>query len=305
MPSLYASLKDLQGQLPTDKLAWVKEQGGHPSFWSYLRYSLQLAMEEKEIIFFAVLQWAFILGAYLLSIEVLLWIPEFQAATRPDQVSAESNVIFMVWVVSCVTLSALPIGVLTGAMASSHFLRHHGRESTVPACVSLATKRTVRLWLFHAVDGVLTVWQGLKRLPSKSKEPGSHTATSELAYYAWKIASAAALPTLLLAATPGDAMKASARFAKDEIVRLAHLRAAYSFVCWVLAFATAAAVFVYFKIAPTDSKALYQVFLEASIPLGLGFGILMVILRPIYVLSLCHLYSEHVGKLRAGTAKAA
>ncbi len=302
MASLYSSLKDLQESLPTDKLAWVKEQGGHPSFWSYLRYSLQLALEEKEIIFFAGLQWAVIIGAYLLCIEVFLWIPEAQTIGPIGEVSAESNMVFLVWVFSCVTLSALPIGVLTGAMAASHFLRHHGRESTVAACLSLAFQRVVRLWLFHAIDGFITVWQALRRLPSKNKKRPPTSVASELAYYAWKIASAAAVPTLLLADTSEEAMRASARFARDEIVRIAHLRAAYSFVCWVLAFVTGAAAFAYFKVVPTESLAIYEVFLGGAVPLGFSFAVLMIILRPIYVLSLCHLYSQHVAKLRAAAA---
>lgn len=305
MASLYSSLKDLQDHLPTDKLAWVKEQGGHPSFWSYLRYSLQLALEEKEIILFAILQWGFVVGAYLLSIEVLLWIPEAELINSDVDVSPESNMVFVVWVVSCITLSALPIGVLTGAMASSHFLRHHGRESTIPACFSLAMQRMGRLWAFHAIDGVITVWQGLKRLPSKNKSRGTNSVVSEVAYYAWKIAAASALPTLLLAENPVDAMKASARFARDEMVRIAHLRAAYSFVCWVLAFMTGGAVVASAKLAPAHTAGIYEAYLGATIPLALGFGVLMVVLRPIYVLSLCHLYSQHVAKLRSGVAKAA
>lgn len=304
MASLYSSLKDLQDYLPVDKLAWVKQQGGHPSFWSYLRYSMQLALEEKEIIFFALLQWAALVGAYLLSIQFLHWMPDAWFTDPNSQFNYESNVVFVIWVVSCVTLAALPIGVLTGAMASSHFLRHHGRESTVPACMGLAMRRMSRLWAFHAVDGAITVWRGLVRLPGKDKST-QNSAAGELAYYGWKVASASALPTLLLATTTDEAMKASARFARDEIVRIAHLRAAYSFVCWVLAIVVGIAMFVFYKASPAQSATPYELFFAGTIPLAIGFGVLMVVLRPIYVLSLCHLYSQHVGKIRSEGSRAA
>lgn len=298
MASLYDQLSSLQMSLSSQGLEKAMSREGRRPFWSYAGYSMRLAMEEKEIILFAFLQWVSVLGAYLVGIEVLNWLPEFQPGWAGGAVSVESNVFFVIWMLTCVALAALPVGVLTGSMAASHFLRHHGRESTIIACMGLALHHTGRLWAFHAIDGFVTVWRMLSRLPGKKEGSGIGDATAELGYYGWKVVSAAAVPTLLLAETTGAAMKASGGFLKADLVRIARLRAAYSGACWVLAIAVGVSVFAVFKLSPREEVSLYEVYFRVAAPLGAGLAILMLLLRPVFVLSICHLYSDHVSRMR-------
>ncbi len=298
--SLYSAISKLSEQVPPKP----ETAGKSPSIWSYGRGALRLAMQEKEIFLFAALQWLSIVVAFLVCIEVIKYIPEFQKGYEFIEGESHwiSNAIILTAIFLSIAAAALPVGVLTGAMAASHFLRRHGRDSTISSCMAVSAKRVWRLWVFHTVDGAVTVFRVLDRLSKKENKSVSATAIKEASYFAWKVACASAVPTLLLAKDLSEAVRSSTAFMREDLLRITALRAAYSGACWVVAFITAGLVMVVRGTFPVSTYSLYEVFLVMSMPFAAGLAFVMLFLRPIYVLSLCDLYSNFIATQKEKTS---
>ncbi|MFT7533518.1 MAG: hypothetical protein ACI9FD_004555 [Gammaproteobacteria bacterium] len=117
---------------------------------------------------FALLQWITIALAYLLWVQMLDWILEavWRSAENPDSTSI-ADYILLAWALVCIGIAAFPIGILTGCMSATHFLHLQGQESTIAKCLNLVLPQTWPLWIFHWIDGFITVRQIMARLPRK------------------------------------------------------------------------------------------------------------------------------------------
>ena len=75
-----------------------KPSGGIGAFASRVGYALSLCLKEKEILVFALLQWAAVGIAYLLWVQMLDWIPEeiWEMAAESDDVSP-ADIILTIW----------------------------------------------------------------------------------------------------------------------------------------------------------------------------------------------------------------
>jgi Zn-finger nucleic acid-binding protein len=282
----------------------VKPGGGVSTFCSRIAYALSLGFREKEIFVFGLLQWVAIGLAYLLWIQMLDWIPEevWKSAAESDGGSIADWVLFG-WAFVCVGVAAFPVGILTGCMGAAHFLHKQGRESTVAMCLKLVLPHSWSLWIFHWIDGWITVSQIMERLPRKNNDKSlARKAVSEALYYAWKLGISGIIPSILTGNNLIKSAKNSIVFVREDFVEVAQLRVGYSVLCWAVGIG--AYVGAIFLMATTDIvpqgdevySHIYTIYFWMTVPIMIALAFVMLILRPIYVLALCDLYSDHLSR---------
>jgi hypothetical protein len=291
----------------TDEISQIegisdKPSGGITSFGRRVSYALSLGVREKEIFFFCVMQWAAIGIGYLLWVQMLKWIPEnvWRSAAESDGASI-ADVVMFVWSFVCVGIASYPIGVLTGCMGAAHFLHKQGRDSTIAMCIKLVMPRSWSLWAFHWIDGWVTVSQILERLPKKNdRRTLEQRASSEAIYYAWKLGVAGVLPSVVTGNDLVLSGRNSISFVKHNFVKVAKLRAGYSALCWIVgvgAYMGAILFFLSVDVVPKGDEIyghVYAFYFWAAVPILVAVGVVVLFLRPIYVISVCDLYSDHL-----------
>ena len=285
-----------------------KPKDGVASFGSRIGYALSLGFKEKEIIFFGFLQWVSICVGYLLWVQMLDWIPEevWRSAAESDEGSI-ADIILLAWSFVCVGIAAFPLGVLTGCMGAAHFLHKQNRGSTIASCLKLVLPQSWPLWAFHWVDGWITVSQILSRLPSKDDHrTPAQKAVDEALYYAWKLGVAGVVPSIVTGNTLINSGKNSVVFVKDNFLEVGKLRAGYSTLCWVVgisAYIGSICLFAIVDPLPENEEIyghIYTFYLWAAVPILIAAAVVILFLRPIYVLALCDLYSDYLDQ--KGTA---
>jgi len=302
-------LKDLPefSELPKGKLK---------DFTSRIRYALSLGLKEKEIFFFGAMQWLSIVLAYLLWLQMLYWIPQpvwdwigecLDGPGDNDGCTLAADIPLFLWGVLCIFLAAFPIGILSSAMGTTHFLHKNGEESTVLKCLNAAFSNAFATWNFHFIDGYITVGQIIERLPSDDKhetaiQKAARRAASEALYYAWKLGIAGVLPSLVLGNGVIESGKNSIKFVKANFIEIAKLRAAYSLLCWVvgiLAYIGAIITLILMGdeiYALSGGLAIAKIYLYMVIPIAVSVSVVMIFLRPIYVLTICDMYSDYLSQ---------
>jgi len=72
-------------------------------FWQRAKFSIKFMFTEKEVLFFAFLQWMVIVAVYLLWVQMLSWIPDevWQSARESDEGSI-ADWILLAWSFVCV-----------------------------------------------------------------------------------------------------------------------------------------------------------------------------------------------------------
>jgi len=278
-----------------------KPAGGIGSFSSRIGSAISLGLKEKEIFFFGLLQWASIGIGYLLWIQMLDWIPEgvWRSAAETDGGSIADWVLFA-WSFVCVGVAAFPVGILSGCMGAAHFLHKQGKESSVAACLNLVLPQSWSLWTFHWIDGWVTVNQILDRLPKKGGR--KNPVLSEALYYAWKLGVSGVLPSIVTGHNLIKSGRNSVSFVKDNFLEVAKLRAGYSALCWVVgvgSYVGAIFFFMALDIVPKGDEIyghIYTFYFWAAVPILIAVAIVVLFLRPIFILALCDLYSDYLDK---------
>ena len=263
-------------------------------------YAVKLMMQEKEILLFAALQWLVVGLAYMMWTQALDWIPDSvwaEAARESSEGSAATewaNLAIWGWSLLIIATAAYPLALLNASIVASHYLKSSGQSSTVPACLNLASKNLGRVWLFTALDALITVRAIADRLPSKKRR--KRTAAEEAAYYAWKIATIGVLPSLVSGKTFVDSANESVWLLEDQPVRTIGIRMGYSLLCWiigVLAYAGAAFTLVTFGGPLGGENWVYHVYVLMGAPIFFAVGIVSLI-RPVFVLAISKLYTDVV-----------
>ena len=298
-------LKDLPefSELPKGKIK---------DFTSRIKYALLLGLKEKEIFFFGAMQWLSVILAYLLWLQMLYWIPQpvwdwvgecLDGPGDGDGCTLAADIPLFLWGVLCIFLAAFPIGILSSAMGTTHFLHKNGEESTVIKCLNAAFSNAFATWNFHFVDGYITVAQIMERLPDENdRRTPAQIAASEALYYAWKLGIAGVLPSLVLGNGVIESGKNSIKFVKANFIEIAKLRAAYSLICWVigiLAYVGAIITLIFMGdeiYAYTGGLAIAKIYLYMVIPIAVSVSVIMILLRPIYVLTICDMYSDYLSQ---------
>ncbi|PIU17729.1 MAG: hypothetical protein COT18_12480 [Elusimicrobia bacterium CG08_land_8_20_14_0_20_59_10] len=284
--------------------------GGRPrlgpalaNFRRRAKFSARLIFLEKELIIFAVLQWLCVAAGYYLWVQMIGWIPAaaWERASNSNSASVGDLVLFA-WSFVCVGLTAFPLGLLSGCMGAVHFLNRQGRESTIAECFKMVLPKVWPLWIFHWIDGWWTVMRILDRLPKKNdRRTPAQKALSEAIYYAWKLATIGILPALVTGRGLVDAGKRSVLLVQAKFLDVAFLRAGYSAACWIIGIAAYAGTIVFFVMfpqlldlkAPVESR-IFTFYLWAGLPIVSATGIVMLFLRPVYIISACDIYAGYV-----------
>ena len=263
--------------------------------WSY---AVRLMMQEEEILLFAALQWLVVAIAYFLWIQVIGWIPDSvwaQVASAVDSDrDAETGIASLAlwgWSLLIVMIAAYPIAVLNASITAAHYLRASHHPSTIGACLHLALKNMGRLWLFTAMDAWVTVNAIADRMPRKR---GKRTAGEEAAYYAWKIATAGVLPSMVAGNGFAMAAKESIRLLEDQPVRAIGIRMGYSLLCWIVGFSAyvgATFFFMMFGGPLNGENGLYHFYMLMGAPIFFAVGVTSL-LRPFFVIAMSKLYTD-------------
>ena len=268
--------------------------GSIGSFFTSIAASLRFIFTEKENIVFALLQWATIALVYFIWIQGLSWIPE--EIWKNDTENTAANLILLVWSLACVGLAAFPLGILTACMNASCLLRFQNKESTFTDCMKAAFSRAGTLWIFSWIDGWWTVKRILERLPKKNDRTlRSVKIEREILYQLWKMISLGFIPALLYGRSFKDACKDSLFLLKKRFLPLIKLRLGYSFVCWIVGigcYAGTVLFFCYMDKMP-DEYDIYSWYFYAGFPLILALLIIMILFRPLYIISACRIYINY------------
>ncbi|HNW44696.1 MAG TPA: hypothetical protein PKI19_09345 [Elusimicrobiales bacterium] len=298
-----AAVKTEVFQLPAMRADRPSKLEGLAGFWRRTKFSLKLIFLEKEIITFAVLQWACVAAGYYVWIQMLGWIPE-EAWRRASSShgATPGDLILFLWSFVCVGLTAFPLGILSGCMGAVHFLNRQGRESTIDECLKLVLPKAWPLWIFHWVDGWWTVNRILDRLPKKNdRRTAADKYLSEAMYYAWKVATIGILPALITGRGLLDAGRRSVDLVSDRFKDIVILRAGYSLLCWVVGIAAYAGAILLFVKFPGlinwklgAEAQIYTFYFWVAVPILAATGVVMLFLRPIYIISACDIYADYV-----------
>ena len=277
---------------------------GLAGFWERAKFSIKLIFLEKELMTFAILQWVCIIAGYYLWVQIIGWIPAEaweKIGSSSDSVSV-GDIIFLIWSFVCVGLVAFPLGMLSGAMGAVHFLNRQGKESTIIACMKMVLPRAWPLWIFHWIDGWYTVNRILDRLPKKNdRRTAAQKALSEALYYAWKIATIGIMPGLVTGRGLIDSTKRSVGMVIKKFKDVIILRAGYSGLCWIVGIGTYILSLFFFMMFPDmvglnaeGMSGIYKFYFWAGVPMMISVGVIMLFLRPIYIISACDIYADYV-----------
>jgi hypothetical protein len=268
-------------------------------FFVSTRESIGLIFKEKEIIFFALLQWVAIALGYYLWIQMLNWIPEeVWRSTENSDSGSIADVVLLLWSFVVVGLVALPIGILTACIGAVHLLHRQGKSSTIATCLSIVIPRAGRLWFFQWIDSWITVKQILKRLPKKRDWPPS--ALSEALYYAWKLGTLGIPFALLTGRGLIESGKQSVMLVKDKLADTMLLRTGYSVISWIIgivAYVGTIFFFIYFDNLVPQGEAysvVFDIYFWAGVPLLVAVGIIQLFVRPIFILSSAKLFADYI-----------
>ncbi len=283
-----------------------EKPGGLESLGRYFRamaYTWVLMFREKELFLFTLLQWMSVAIAYYLFVMMLYWIPpEVWKSTESSDDGSIADIILFAWVIVCVGVAAFPLGIFSSCMAVVHMLDYYEEKpSTIAACLKIVLPRAWRLWIFHWWDGYYTVMQIVERLPKKNDRTSpSERVTSELTYYIWKIATMAVLPNLIT----GRSFKETCINTLDQIKewhwQMMMVRFGYSIMCWIVAIATYAFVFLNMDwlrthIAPGElHNTIATIYLYVGLPILACVAVVQLFLRPAYVIALTDIYGSYI-----------
>lgn len=268
------------------------------TFFGELGYAVRLIVEEKEIIFFAILQWVTIGLAYTIWTQILDWIPDsvWEQVSRDDNEISFTllNLVLLGWSFFVVAVASYPISLLNAAMTAVHYLRSAGEASTIARCFSMAFRNLGRLWVFTTIDAWITVNAILDRMPRKRN---NRTALDELLYYAWKIGTIAIVPALVAGKGYIEAAKDSVSLLKEKPGRAIGIRMGYSLICWIIGIAAYGGSIYYFIMVHDGSSTVnevYRFYLMMAVPIIIAVGVTSVVVRPFYLVMVSKLYTDTV-----------
>jgi len=272
-------------------------------YFGYMGYSLKLMVQEPELILFTVLQWLSVAAAYYLFVMMLYWIPPdvWKSTERSDSGSI-ADLVLWVWIIICIGLAALPLGIFSSCIAVVHMLRYYEEKpSSIAYCLKIVLPRAWSLWIFHWIDGYITISQIIERLPKKNdRTPLTARLAGEVLYYTWKITTMGILPNLITGRSVKDTCGHTIGMIREHGVELLRIRTGYSVLCWIIAIATYIWGIYnfgwikerFFPGALEDTIA--QFYFVAGIPVLFSVAVIQLVLRPAYIIALTDVYGTYM-----------
>ena len=268
--------------------------GSVGGFFTSIAASLRFVFTEKENIVFAVMQWIAVALSYFIWVQGLDWIPEEIWKEEADGTAADW--FLLVWSLACVGFAAFSVGIFTACLNASCILRFQNKESTFTDCLKIALSHAGTIWIFSLIDGWWTVKRILERLPKKNNRT-SYTVRveREILYQLWKMISLGFIPALLYGRSFKDAGKDSLLLLKKRFLPLIKLRLGYSFICWIIGIGCYVGVIFFFSCLGElpDEYDVYSWYFYAGFPLILALLIIIVLFRPLYIISACRIYVSY------------
>lgn len=291
-----------------DDIHELKSQRRRPSgdaamagFSKRARASSRLLFIERELIVFALMQWLVIALGYYLWVQILGWIPDEVWHSVEDSDGASIvDIILLLWSVVIVGVVSFPLGILSACMGAVHFLHRQGERSTIARCLRLVLPNAWPIWIFSWVDGWWTVMRILDRLPKRNDSRSrADKLRSEALFQAWKLGTLGILPALTLGKGLVESGRESVKFVGARFRDVAILRFGYSTLCWIIGIATYILTIVFLCFGPGSfvpdvetARFFYLFYFWAGVPIVISTGVVMLVLRPLYLLSACELYSD-------------
>lgn len=269
-------------------------------FFRNAALSLSFILSEKENILFAVLQLISIALGYYIWLNILDWIPQEvwdELSRDDDNDHAVLNLLFLAWSFICVGIVAYPLGIFSACMGASYLLHFQGRKSTIAECLKIAISKSWTLWIFGWIDGWWTMLRILERLPKKKdRTPRSVKIRNEIIYQAWKAASLGFVPAILSGRGIKNSCIDSVKLLKDRFMPILKLRLGYSAICWVFGIGSYLSLFFlmpYMKNLGVHHTSIYNFYFMAFFPALLALLFIMLIFRPLYLISACRIYAYY------------
>ena len=269
------------------------------TFCGEFGYSFKLIFAEKEIIFFAIMQWLVIGLAYTIWTQILDWIPDslWEEVGKSNNKNDDGafiliNLVLLAWSFFVVVVASYPLSLLNASMTAAHYLRSSNQTSTIAKCLNLAFKNLGRLWVFTTIDAWITVNALLDRLPKKRRR---RNVFDELLYYAWKIGTIGVLPALVAGKGYMDAAKDSITLIKNNPVRAIGIRMGYSLVCWIIGIMAYIGSIIYFiKFGDHTNKVneIFNFYFLMVVPVFVAVGVTAVLVRPFFLIMIAKLYTD-------------
>jgi len=269
---------------------------GPRTFRHYFLKVWKLIFIEKEIFIFALIQWVIVLLAYYLWLQIIAALPISEWIREEPRVKYLLDFALTGWLFLLTALAAFPIGILTGCMGAAHYIRQSGQKSTIAYCFRLILPHIWRLWQFHWIDGQITVERIMERLPERGNWFGFLRKTPEDIYYhSWKCGTVGLFPAILSGQNIYEAGRESIRLVKERTGDVIKLRGGYSYFCWELGILTYIVTVFWFIL---DMGIRYtpdltsRFFLITGVPVVIAAGIIMLFLRPVFIIASCEIYAR-------------
>jgi len=270
-------------------------------FWQRTKYVLKLTFTEKEILFFALLQWLSIALAYYLWVQMLGWIPDevWESAKNSDEWSI-ADIILYLWSFICVWIAAFPLWIFSWCMWATYLLKKQTWNSDIASCLKIVTPNSLLIWFFSWIDWWFTVNRILDRIPKKNdKTTPQERALSELLYYAWKIWTIGILPALVTWRKIWTSVKYSVFLVKNKMKDVMILRWWYSLLCWIIwVWTYILGIFIVIKFPDLfqsdwwTSNEVLSFYSIMWLPILFSVAIILLFIRPIYIISSFIIYTD-------------
>lgn len=270
-------------------------------YFQSIGYATKLIFLEKQLFVLALTQWAVIAIGYYFWIQILNWIPDhvWEMALN-SEVPLIIDLLFFAWSFMIVGIVALPIGILSACMGAVHFLHQQNEDVSLSRCFKIVIPRGWSLWVFSWIDCWWTVSQILERLP---KRGGSWSFHSEIIYLAWKLGTMGMLPAMITGKNLVSAGRDSIEFISSKFTKASIIRLGYSTACWIVGIITyigGFALLMYKRDSIINNSIhtfpMFEFYYWIGIPVVLSAAIILFVLRPVYIIMVCDLYSTYTSK---------
>lgn len=295
----YSALKDLREQIY--KEGFIKEKPKKMKsvkwFWNRTKFAVKFILQEKEVLFFAFLQWLVVIWVYYLWVQMLWWIPEevWESAKESDSGSIV-DLILIVWSFLCVGIATFPIGILSWCMWVSYILKKTIGSSDIGSCFKMVLPNAWKIWLFSWIDWWITVNRIFDRIPSKDdRQSATSKALEEALYYAWKVGTLPILPALSTGRSIWSAIKDSFELLKMNTKTIILTRTGYSIFCWIVwVWSYILWVLWLLSVPSLLWNTVFSIYMIIGIPLGISLWIVILVLRPIYIITSFAIYENYL-----------
>ncbi len=272
-------------------LETLSAAGGWPSrgacvrgFLSSVGAALRIAVSEKEILVFALLQLPVVAGFYVLWAEGIDWL-------TPPGSGPPHLPLMIIWSAFAALGAFMALGLLSGSMGAAHLLRRQGQASTIAACLAVVWPRKWALMAVLLGEAYIGAVAALHQLPAVAGGRAMH------------VGAPGVLPGVIAGSGFDMAHRRAYFMGRHWPEHAIALRSGYATVCWTLGVALFVAsfcvVYAYPEVLPRSLAMLQgggdaSWLRRATVPVLAGIGAVLLLPRPVYVIACTDLYADFV-----------